>query len=63
MPNLRTAALLVGLAAAPFAAADARSRELTEDARRQLTRARDGGNRLIRIVAEQLLASGRCGEP
>ena len=41
-------------------AADARSRELTEDARRQLTRARDGGNRLIRIVAEQLLATGRC---
>ena len=40
--------------------ADARSREMTEDARRQLTRARDGGNRLIRIVAEQLLASGRC---
>ena len=44
-------------------AADARSRELTEDARRQLTRARDSGNRLIRIVAEQLLPSGRCGEP
>jgi len=45
------------------AAADARSRELTEDARRQLTRARDGGNKLIRIVAEELLTSGRCGEP
>lgn len=45
------------------AAADARSRDLTEDARRQLTRARDSGNRVIRIVAEQLLASGRCGEP
>ena len=44
-------------------AADARSRDLTEDGRRQLTRARDGGNRVIRIVAEQLLASGRCGEP
>ena len=44
-------------------AADARSRELTEDARRQLTRARDGGNRLIRIVAEQLLTTGRCGDP
>jgi hypothetical protein len=44
-------------------AADARSRALTEDARRQLTRARDRGNQLIRIVAEQLLASGRCGEP
>jgi hypothetical protein len=44
-------------------AADARSRALTEDGRRQLTRARDRGNQLIRIVAEQLLASGRCGEP
>jgi hypothetical protein len=44
-------------------AADARSRALTADARRQLTRARDGGNRVIRLVAEQLLASGRCGEP
>jgi hypothetical protein len=43
--------------------ADARSRAMTEDARRQLTRARDGGNRLIRIVAEQLLTTGRCGEP
>jgi hypothetical protein len=39
------------------------SRAMTEDARRQLTRARDGGNRLIRVVAEQLLATGRCGEP
>ena len=28
---------------------------MTEDARRQLTRARDGGNRLIRVVAEHLL--------
>jgi hypothetical protein len=44
-------------------AADARSRDLTEEARRQLARARDGGNKLIRIVAEQLLATGRCGEP
>jgi hypothetical protein len=44
-------------------AADARSRALTEDARRQLTRARDGGNKLIRVVAEELLASRRCGEP
>ena len=44
-------------------AADARSRAMTEDARRQLNKARDGGNRLIRIVAEQLLATGRCGEP
>lgn len=42
------------------AAADARSRELTEDARRQLKRARDGGNRLIRIVADRLLTTGRC---
>jgi hypothetical protein len=45
------------------AAADDRSRAMTEDARRQLTRARDGGNRLIRIVAERLLTTGRCGEP
>jgi hypothetical protein len=44
-------------------AADDRSRALTSDARRQLTRARDGGNRIIRIVAEHLLATGRCGEP
>ncbi|MCU1382968.1 MAG: hypothetical protein JWL71_1665 [Acidobacteria bacterium] len=44
-------------------AADARSRALTADGRRQLTRARDSGNRVIRLVAEQLLASGRCGEP
>lgn len=43
--------------------AGARSRALTEDARRQLTRARDGGNRLIRIVADRLLTTGRCGEP
>ena len=42
------------------AAADARSRELTEDARRQLARARDGGNRLIRIAADRLLTTGRC---
>ena len=45
------------------AAADARSRALTEEARRQLTRARDGGNRLIRVAADHLLATGRCGEP
>ena len=44
-------------------AADARSRAMAEDARRQLTRARDGGNRLIRVVAERLLATGRCSEP
>ena len=43
-------------------AADARSRAMTEDAHRQLTRARDGGNRLIRIVAERLLATGECVE-
>jgi len=42
------------------AAADARSRELTEDARRQLVRARDGSNNLIRIVASRLLTTGRC---
>ena len=45
------------------ATADARSRAMTDDARRQLTRARDGGHRLIRIVAERLLATGRCGAP
>ena len=45
------------------AAADARSRAMAEDARRQLTRARDGGNRLIRVVAEHLLTTRRCGEP
>lgn len=45
------------------AAADARSRQLTDDGRRQLVRARDGGHRLIRVVAEQLLASGHCGLP
>jgi hypothetical protein len=44
-------------------AADARSRELVGEARRQLTRARDGGNRIVRAVAEHLLATGRCGEP
>jgi hypothetical protein len=40
--------------------ADARTRALTVDARRQLTRARDAGNRIVRIVAEHLLATGRC---
>jgi hypothetical protein len=45
------------------ATADDRSRALTADARRQLARARDGGNRLIRIVAEHLLTTRRCGEP
>ena len=45
------------------AAADDRSRAMTSDARRQLAKARDGGNRLIRIVAERLLTTGRCGEP
>ena len=44
-------------------AADARSRAMTEEARRQLNRARDGGNRLIRVVADQLLATGHCGSP
>jgi hypothetical protein len=43
--------------------ADARSRALTDDARRQLTRARDGGNRIVRVVAEHLLTTSRCGEP
>ena len=42
--------------------ADARSRAMTEDARRQLTRARDGGNRLIRVVADRLIATGQCFE-
>jgi len=45
------------------AAADSRSRAMTDDARRQLTRARDGGHRLIRVIAEHLLTTGRCGEP
>jgi hypothetical protein len=44
------------------ATADERSRALTSDARRQLAKARDGGNRLIRIIAERLLTTGRCGE-
>jgi hypothetical protein len=44
-------------------AADDRSRAMTDDARRQLTKARDGGNRLIRVVAERLLETGRCGAP
>ena len=44
-------------------AADARSVALTAEGRRQLTYARDSGNRVIRLVAEELLASGRCGEP
>ena len=44
-------------------AADARSREMTEDARRQLTRARKGGNGLVRVVADRLLTTGRCGTP
>ena len=42
--------------------ADARSRAMVEDARRQLTRARDGGNRLIRVVADRLLETQRCFE-
>lgn len=42
------------------ASADARSRALTADARRQLNKARDGGNRIIRIVADHLLTTGRC---
>ena len=41
--------------------ADARSRALTAEGKRQLTRARDTGNRVIRLVREELLASGRCG--
>jgi hypothetical protein len=45
------------------AKADDRSRAMTNDARRQLARARDGGNGLIRFVAERLLRTGRCGEP
>ena len=44
------------------AAADDRSRALTEDARRQLTRARDGGHRLIRVAADHLLQTQRCLE-
>src|SRR3954470_17914185 len=44
------------------ASADARSRALSDDARRQLAKARDGGNRLIRVVADHLLTTGRCTE-
>jgi hypothetical protein len=44
-------------------AGDNRSRALTDDVRRQLTKARNGGNRLITVVAERLLKTGRCGEP
>jgi hypothetical protein len=36
---------------------------MTADARRQLTRARDGGNRIVRVVADYLLATGRCAPP
>lgn len=43
--------------------ADARTVAMTEEARRQLRRARGGGNRVIRVVADRLLATGRCGEP
>jgi len=32
------------------------------DARRQLTRARDGGHPLIRVAAERLLTTGKCVE-
>ena len=45
------------------AGADGRSGAMTEDARRQLTRARDGGSRLIRTIADHLLATQRCNEP
>ena len=45
------------------AAADERSRRMTSEARRQLSKARDGGNKLIRIVADRLLITGRCGKP
>jgi len=44
------------------AAADGRSRAMAEDGRRQLTRARDGGNRLVRVVADRLLETQRCYE-
>jgi len=41
---------------------DSSSRTLSADARRQLAKARDGGNRLIRVVADRLLMTGRCNE-
>ena len=44
------------------AKSDARGRSTIDDGRRQLTRARDGGHGLIRVVAEHLLTTGRCGE-
>lgn len=44
--------------------ASADDRRLVEGAaREQLKRARDGGHPVIRIAAEQLLATGQCGEP
>ena len=42
---------------------DARGRASVDDGRRQLAKARDGGNSLIRVVAERLLKTGRCNEP
>jgi hypothetical protein len=41
---------------------DARGGAANDDGRRQLAKARDGGNGLIRVVAEHLLTTGRCGE-
>jgi len=35
----------------------------TEEGRRQLTRARDGGHPLIRIAADDLIATGHCVAP
>jgi hypothetical protein len=35
---------------------------MIDDGRRQLARARDAGNGLIRVVAERLLKTGRCNE-
>jgi hypothetical protein len=37
-------------------------RAAIDDGRRQLAKARDGGNGLIRVVAEHILTTGRCGE-
>jgi hypothetical protein len=41
---------------------EARNRAAIDDGRRQLAKARDGGNGLVRVVAERLLTTGRCRE-
>lgn len=48
------------LCASEMDGAGARTGAMTDDARRQLTKARDGGNRIVRVVADHLLTTGRC---